>query len=200
MVQVDRPEGGSAPPTRAPADRGWSLDIAASGRLGAILCAIILVSALAPAAALASGYDPATDMNSMYNTTAYSGATAWWNAGYTGAGVDVALIDTGVSPVEGLATPGKIVYGPDLSLESQSPDLTNLDTNGHGTFMAGLIAGKDSDLDGAVRVRPGVGLPWHGPGRADRVRQGRRRRRRHRRHPRSSPRSTGSSSTRTTTA
>jgi len=146
MVQVDRPEGGSAPPKRTPADRGWSLDITASGRLGAILSATLLVSALAPAATFAAGYDPATDVNSMYNTTAYSGATAWWNAGYTGAGVDVALIDTGVSPVEGLATPGKIIYGPDLSLESQAAELRNLDTNGHGTFMAGLIAGRDSDV------------------------------------------------------
>ena len=33
----------------------------------------------------------------MLNTTAYTGATAWWDAGYTGEGVDVALIDTGVS-------------------------------------------------------------------------------------------------------
>ena len=39
-------------------------------------------------------------------------------------GVDVAIIDTGVTPVEGLATAGKVVYGPDLSLESQAPDLT----------------------------------------------------------------------------
>jgi serine protease AprX len=82
----------------------------------------------------------------MYNTTAYTGAASWWNAGVTGSGVDVALIDTGVSPVEGLATTGKIVYGPDLSLESQAPDLRNLDTNGHGTFMAGIIAGKDGAL------------------------------------------------------
>ena len=48
--------------------------------------------------------------------------------------------------MQGLATAGKIIYGPDLSLESQAPNLRNLDTNGHGTFMAGLIAGKDSTL------------------------------------------------------
>ena len=47
---------------------------------------------------------------------------------------------TGVAPVTGLDGAGKVIYGPDLSIESQSPDLTNLDTYGHGTFMAGLIA------------------------------------------------------------
>ena len=146
MVQVDRPEGGSAPPKRTPADRGWSLDVMARGRIGAFLTATLLVSAIVPATSLAADYDPATDMNSMYSTTAYTGATAWWTAGYTGAGVDVALIDTGVSRVDGLATAGKIIYGPDLSFESQAPELRNLDTNGHGTFMAGLIAGRDSDV------------------------------------------------------
>ena len=74
------------------------------------------------------------------------GATAFWDAGFTGAGIDVAVIDTGVAPVEGLATPDKIINGPDLSLESQAPNLAHLDTNGHGTFIAGLIAGKDSTL------------------------------------------------------
>jgi serine protease AprX len=93
-----------------------------------------------------SGYDPAGDSYSMPNLTAQMGATAWWNAGYTGQGVDVAVIDTGVAPVEGLNAPGKVVYGPDLSLESQNPSLTNLDTNGHGTYMAGLIAGHDPSL------------------------------------------------------
>ena len=146
MLQVDRPDGGTARPTRTRPDRGWSLDLSASSRLGATLTALILVSAIAPVASLASGYDPAADVNSMYSTTQYTGATAWWNAGYTGKGVDVALIDTGVSPVAGLAGSGKIVYGPDLSFESQSPDLTNLDTNGHGTFMAGIIAGRDDAL------------------------------------------------------
>jgi serine protease AprX len=91
-------------------------------------------------------YDPAADANSMYSTTLYTGAQAWWTAGYTGKGVDVALIDTGVSPVAGLDSPGKVINGPDLSLESQASNLTRLDTYGHGTFMAGLIAGRDTDL------------------------------------------------------
>jgi serine protease AprX len=104
----------------------------------------MLFSAMAPAASLAAAYDPATDMNSMYNTTQYTGAQAWWSAGYTGAGVDVAVIDTGVSPVEGLSAAGKVIYGPDLSFESQSDAYRNLDTNGHGTFMAGIIAGRGS--------------------------------------------------------
>ena len=92
----------------------------------------------------AAPYAGATDPNSMYSTNAYTGVTDWWRAGYTGAGVDVAVIDTGVVPVEGLATPGKIVYGPDLSLESQDPNVRNLDTNGHGTFLAGIVAGRGS--------------------------------------------------------
>jgi serine protease AprX len=94
----------------------------------------------------AGTYDPATDNYSMKNLTAQTGATAWWNAGYTGAGVGVAVIDTGVSPVPGLNGAGKLFNGPDLSLESQNPAFRYLDTSGHGTFMAGLIAGKDSTL------------------------------------------------------
>jgi len=104
----------------------------------------MVATAVSPAATMATGYNPALDVNSLYNTTLYTGAQAWWSAGYTGAGVDVAIIDTGVSPVEGLSTPGKVVYGPDLSFESQDPSLQHLDTNGHGTFMAGIIAGRGS--------------------------------------------------------
>ncbi len=145
MVLVDRLHG-LALPGDDPTERGWSLDFLRTGRVAAAMSALLLVAAIGPTAVRADGYDPATDTNSMYNTTLYTGAQAWWAAGYTGEGVDVALIDTGVSPVEGLDTPGKVVYGPDLSLESQASNLTDLDTNGHGTFMAGLIAGKDSTL------------------------------------------------------
>ena len=163
MAQVDRPDGGSAPPTRTGPDRGWSLDFSASRRLGATVGATVLTiaAAIAPATTLAA-YDPAADVNSMLNTTAYTGATAWWNAGYTGKGVDVAIIDTGVSPVDGLAGAGKLVYGPDLSFESQAPNLTDLDSNGHGTFMAGLIAAKSPAYRGMapdariVSVKVGV--------------------------------------------
>ena len=101
-----------------------------------------------------SAYDPASDPYSMQNITAGDGVQAMWNAGYTGKGVDVAVIDTGVAPVQGLNSPGKVINGPDLSLESQSPNLQNLDTNGHGTFMAGLIAGNDGQAGGYHGVAP----------------------------------------------
>jgi serine protease AprX len=91
-----------------------------------------------------TAYDPGSDGYSMSNITQLSGARAWWSSGYTGKGVDVALIDSGVAPVQGLSSSGKILNGPDLSLESQAPNLRYLDTYGHGTFMAGLIAGRDS--------------------------------------------------------
>ena len=104
--------------------------------------------------AAASTYDPSTDPYSMAAVTANTGATSLWNAGFTGRGVDVALIDTGVSPVAGLNGAGKIVNGPDLSLESQAKNLTHLDTNGHGTFMAGLIAGHDATLTAPYASAP----------------------------------------------
>src|SRR5919199_4423266 len=52
-------------------------------------------------------------------------------AGYTGKGVGIALIDTGVVPVPGL-TSGNVANGPDLSLESQVPSLLHRDGYGHG--------------------------------------------------------------------
>ncbi len=90
-----------------------------------------------------TGYDPTSDPASLYSTTQITGAQSYWSKGYTGAGVDVALIDSGVSPVQGLTTPGKVLNGPDLSFDSQAANLQYLDGYGHGTHMAGIIAGRD---------------------------------------------------------
>jgi serine protease AprX len=76
-------------------------------------------------------------------------------AALTGAGIGVALIDSGVAPVTGLNQAGKVVNGPDLSFESQTPGLTNIDTYGHGTHMAGIIAGNDPGFQG---IAPGAKL------------------------------------------
>jgi serine protease AprX len=95
------------------------------------------------------GYDPTTAYGSMARMAYLVGAYDLYPTGITGNGVDVALIDTGVVPVEGLSAPGKVVNGPDLSFESQDPALRHLDTYGHGTHMAGIIAGRDSALTDA---------------------------------------------------
>jgi subtilisin family serine protease len=90
----------------------------------------------------AAAYAPTTDAGSLYSTTLATGAQAYWKAGYTGKGVDVAVVDTGTAPVGGLDGTGKVVNGPDLSFESQAKGLRYLDTYGHGTHIAGIIAGR----------------------------------------------------------
>ena len=71
------------------------------------------------------------------------GANKMHSAGFTGKGVGVALIDTGVTEVRGLDT-GNVYYGPDLSFDSQDPELTNKDAYGHGTHLGSIIAGRDA--------------------------------------------------------
>ena len=41
-----------------------------------------------------------------------------YKKGFRGQGIDVALVDSGVTPVVGLDQPGKLAYGPDLSNEA----------------------------------------------------------------------------------
>ena len=95
-------------------------------------------------------------------TSTDEGSLAWieqmlhvpqaWSAGYTGTGVDVALVDSGVAPVDGLDG-DNVVNGPDLSFEAGYADVAHRDTFGHGTHLASIIAGKSADLTG---IAPGA--------------------------------------------
>src|SRR3954453_18815679 len=98
----------------------------------------------------AGGTLPLPDLLSVEQSV---GAPLAWSMGATGRGVDVALIDTGVTPVQGL-TGDKLVYGPDLSFDSQDSHIANVDGYGHGTAMAGIIAGNDGVAGGYRGVAP----------------------------------------------
>ena len=100
-----------------------------------------------PAGRRAPGLDAASDLGSMYSLTKAVGAQRAWARGYTGKDVTVAVIDTGIAPVPGLDRDDKVLDGPDLSYDGQSPNTRYLDGYGHGTHMAGIIAGKDDHFD-----------------------------------------------------
>ncbi len=75
----------------------------------------------------------------------------------TGAGVDVAIIDSGVIGVGPRGGENKLVRGPDFSEDGWIPELRGLDTFGHGSHMAGIIAGDDP-ATGYRGIAPGARL------------------------------------------
>ncbi|HEV8421012.1 MAG TPA: S8 family serine peptidase [Actinomycetota bacterium] len=129
--------------TQLPIIHGFSATIPEAALEALAKDEAVLAVTLNGRVSLTGSYDPSNDSYSMQNVDRSVRATRMWEAGYTGAGVDIALIDSGVAPVEGLSVPGKIIHGPDLSLESQALNLRHLDTYGHGTHMAGIMAGRD---------------------------------------------------------
>ncbi len=89
------------------------------------------------------GYDPVHNKGALWHIARVVGAHTAYQNGITGKGVGVALIDTGVTEAPGLDT-GNVYHGPDLSFDSQDPELAHKDAYGHGTHLASLIAGRDA--------------------------------------------------------
>ena len=79
-------------------------------------------------------------------------AQVWANNNVDGSGISVAVLDTGVSPVQDLA--GRVMSGPDLSGEGRN----TVDSFGHGTVMAGIIGGDGSAAGASPRtgIAPGA--------------------------------------------
>ena len=102
----------------------------------------------------ALGYDAQADKGSLFSIAGVVGALDAFRYGFTGKGVGVALIDTGVTPVRGLDT-GNVVNGPDLSFDSQDPATAHVDGFGHGTHLASIIAGRDAVGTPASYADPG---------------------------------------------
>lgn len=73
------------------------------------------------------------------------GADRLWKDGWQGAGVAVAVVDTGIARVGDLA--GRVNGGVDLTDEGNP----YLDSFGHGTFVAGVLAGDGGASNGANR-------------------------------------------------
>jgi serine protease AprX len=112
-----------------------------------------------------SSWSAAQDLGSLFSVTQAVGAQAAWADKVTGKGVTVALVDTGVAPVEGLHDYSKVIDGPDLSFDGQRPGTRYVDGFGHGTHLAGVIAGRDAGFDAAnpssdvfAGVAPDAGL------------------------------------------
>ncbi len=71
------------------------------------------------------------------------GAPAVWQAGFTGRGIRVAIVDTGVD-VNHPSISGRVIATHDLTGEGFG------DANGHGTHVAGIVASADSRYRGVA--------------------------------------------------
>lgn len=96
-------------------------------------------------------------MTSLLNIAAQEvGARIANDTGYTGKGVGIAILDTGIYPHQDLVRPkNRIVAFKDFINNRQTP----YDDNGHGTFVAGVAAGNGYLSGGKYRgIAPDASL------------------------------------------
>ena len=116
-----------------------------------VLCALVSAGATWGATA---PYNPAADLYSMDSITTVSGAQNWWDSGYTGQGCRRRPDRHGRGAGRGPEHAGQDRLRPGSVARVAVVALRNLDTNGHGTFMAGLIAGRDSTVTAPYSAAP----------------------------------------------
>src|ERR1051326_6916052 len=86
-------------------------------------------------------------------------ASAAWKSNYTGAGIGVALIDSGVNSHLDLATTGLLPVSRIVYNQSFVPgDSSAADAYGHGTHIAGLIAGNGISSTGFIYSQTFAGI------------------------------------------
>jgi subtilisin family serine protease len=96
--------------------------------------------------------EPALIPQGVPSGVARIGAAAAWDAGVTGAGIKVAVLDTGIDACH----PDLVAnVGPGINLIDTA--LAPLDDHGHGTHVAGTIGAANNAI-GVVGVAPGVTL------------------------------------------